>query len=205
MNDLLNLVNYSESKRVHRSRAWKLRAPCPSSPHAPALPTPPPSPRKVWMACGSRGWAGPSRPPAWCHFQVLRALPGRPPSSAVFAAAEEVIGEVGTSRWAAGRAASVGFAAGSALPTGTGWAGPALLVGAGVTVCRVFSKGCMEGEGPSRPGPGGSPLPTLLPGWRRSGYPGREGRRLEASCPRGEGWTVLGAGPQPSTVFWVNV
>lgn len=39
MNDLLNLVNYSESKRVHPSRVWKLRAPCPSSLHAPALPS----------------------------------------------------------------------------------------------------------------------------------------------------------------------
>ena len=73
---------------------------------------------------GVSGWrdregAGLLGPPLCCHFQVLRALPGRRPTSAISAAAGEVFGEVGT-LGSSGFATSVRSEAGSAYSPGTG-------------------------------------------------------------------------------------
>ena len=121
-------MSYSGCKWVERCKLENCRSTL-LSPH-PAF-----SGVSGWRAREGAGLLG---PPLCCHFQVLRALPGRRPSSEISAAAGEVVGEVGTFNWTAGCATSVRSEAGSAYSPGTGWSSPhsLQLSRAGVTSTR---------------------------------------------------------------------
>lgn len=126
------------------------------------------------VVCESRWWAGFLCAWLWRHFQVLRVLPGRWPSSVVSAAAGEVVGEVGTSCWARSRAAAVCSAAGSAFPTGTGWALPALPASAPSVGLRSFGSfpRAARRARPLPPGAPGRAFTNFNPGMAPRPVPG---------------------------------